>query len=161
MANANPKCFHVYACGTSLIISLLACITLAACSSAQKTTTTTVQQTPGGTVTTTSTDKNTDTDTGNGASASIDAGRQVEPNPPVDANNTAVEMGDESNTDTSGSAAPDKVRVNLPGVKVNVDETNDKVDIKVPFVHIQKDNQGNTHIKAPFVRINSKDSDSQ
>ena len=64
---------------------------------------------------------------------------------------TAQATIDENNPDN------DKVHVNLPGVKVNVDNGQDKVDINLPFVHVHKDGMGHTRIKAPFVRINTRD----
>jgi hypothetical protein len=158
MANIQPRNLRLNVCGL-LAFTVLGCLTLTACSSAEKTTTTTVQ-TPGATVTTT-TSGAADTDAGKGASASIDARREVEPNQPIDANNTAVEMGTESPADKASDAESARVRINMPGVHVNVDKASGKEDIDMPLVHIHKDGQGNTNIKAPFVHINTKDGDSQ
>ncbi|MBS1994021.1 MAG: hypothetical protein JSS83_26095 [Cyanobacteria bacterium SZAS LIN-3] len=137
---------------------------LTACASGEKTTTTKVEN-PDGTVTTTTVTTKGDGSmtTLSGTGTSADSRREVEPNPPVDANNTTVIMGGDADTangeidahtDENGNS---RVHVNMPGVHINADDSSAKVNIDVPFVHIHKDGSGNTRIKAPFVRINSRE----
>jgi len=143
------------------ILSLSVCLALTACSQGPAKTTTTTVEAPDGTVTTTTQSSDgTMTQVGvNGGS--LDSRRAVEPNAPIDPNNTTVIMGSEgthgeidAHTDEDGNS---RVHVNMPGVHINANEGSSKVDINVPFVHIHKDGSGNTHIKTPFVKINARD----
>lgn len=155
IANRN-KSAEAAAIGAIFSLSLI----LSACGSAEKSSVTTTEKGPDGTLTTT-----TSTEFQPSADMKANSGREVDANAPIDSNNQTVLMG----TDTAPGAGTaeanidennpenDKVHVNLPGVKVNVDNGQDKVDINLPFVHVHKDGMGNTRIKAPFVRINSRD----
>jgi hypothetical protein len=158
MANIEPCSLRPTVGRSLLTLSLMACLGLTACAGGEKTTTTTVQ-TPGGTVSTTST--TTGTDAATAGSNSIDVKREVEPNEPVDPNNTTVIMGGDAPPGTVETSGDGKVRVDLPGVHVNVDKSNGSKDINVPFVHIHKDAAGDTQIKAPFVHIKTEGGDSQ
>jgi len=150
---------------TSTILCVIVCIALTACGQGPAKTTTTTVEAPDGTVTTKveSTDGSGATSVVGGSGHSLEINRAVEPNQPIDPNNTTVIMGTEggtnhgeieAHTDSDGNS---KVHVNMPGVHINSNEGSSRVDVDVPFVHIHKDRSGNTHIKTPFVKINARD----